>query len=157
MGQNPRRVGFHLPLKCKNHGRITFINDADDLTSLNGGCEEPCSHYLPCSHPCELRCHPAAIECKNSCECQSVEEADEDAPPVQSQNVTRMPDPHVSQAQLQMLDEENSKALFGPVGQSGVDELRLVGLKDDGAGGYRQRWRGVYLPRKQQEEASLLD
>ena len=65
------------------------------------------------------------------------------------------------QGLLDLLDQENNRPLLDLGGDEevsrGVDQMRLVGLKKDGAGGYRQRWQGTFTPQKQQEETSLLD
>ena len=160
MAEAPRRIGFYLPLQCTNHGNVTFVKDADDLAGLQGGCRLLCPRLLPCSHQCELQCHPLSYECKASCECQSATETETKtlgARPSTEQTSTRGSAADLRDAELLQLDEENTQALFGTGSAGGADEMRLVGLKDDGHGGQRQRWRGVYRPRRQQEEASLLD
>jgi helicase required for RNAi-mediated heterochromatin assembly 1 len=53
-----RRVGYHIPLECQNHGRKTWVQDPSDWSEINGGCEEKCRCLLPCGHICMLRCHP---------------------------------------------------------------------------------------------------
>ncbi|KAF1816725.1 hypothetical protein P152DRAFT_470711 [Eremomyces bilateralis CBS 781.70] len=65
------RVGFWLPITCKNHDRKMFLEDPDDWADLTGGCREECDTPLDCGHPCQLRCHPFAhnqIVCRSSCE-----------------------------------------------------------------------------------------
>ncbi|KAF2139072.1 uncharacterized protein K452DRAFT_320697 [Aplosporella prunicola CBS 121167] len=64
------RIGFHLPLKCHTHGRMTYIEAPDDFALVSGGCEIKCHERLPCGHPCPVRCHPyphSSITCALSC------------------------------------------------------------------------------------------
>ncbi|KAK7551475.1 hypothetical protein IWX49DRAFT_534115 [Phyllosticta citricarpa] len=56
------RLGYYLPLTCKNHGRRTFLAGSEDFDCLHGGCEMKCLGKLPCGHNCHLRCHPFAHE-----------------------------------------------------------------------------------------------
>lgn len=66
-----KRLGFRLPLQCKKHGRMTFIEEPDDWAMINGGCERKCRSNLPCGHICMLRCHPfphSAINCTQRCQ-----------------------------------------------------------------------------------------
>ena len=52
---NPRQG---LPLVCKNHGRITWIRDAEEWGENAGGCNLRCQEIRTCGHPCTLQCHP---------------------------------------------------------------------------------------------------
>lgn len=64
------RLGYHLRLTCKNHGRLTFINDPSQWSNLHGGCEMKCKGILPCGHKCPLQCHPFAhdvVNCMRKC------------------------------------------------------------------------------------------
>ncbi|OCL14621.1 P-loop containing nucleoside triphosphate hydrolase protein [Glonium stellatum] len=66
-----KRLGFHLPLQCKKHGRKTFIEEPGDWSMINGGCEIKCRSNLPCGHICMLRCHPfphSAVNCTQRCQ-----------------------------------------------------------------------------------------
>ncbi|KAJ9645734.1 hypothetical protein H2199_002774 [Coniosporium tulheliwenetii] len=54
-----RRLGFHLPLECTQHGRKTFIKEPNDWANIDGGCEMKCKTTLKCGHPCPLNCHPS--------------------------------------------------------------------------------------------------
>ncbi|KAL9011706.1 MAG: hypothetical protein Q9173_003471 [Seirophora scorigena] len=70
MAENPRRVGFHLPLTCGLHGRTTYATDPHRFDDDAGGCEADCRAVLPCGHACELKCHPFAhdkIICYQHC------------------------------------------------------------------------------------------
>lgn len=70
MGENPRRVGFALPLTCERHNRKTYVTRGVDFTDTNGGCDETCNTSLPCGHLCPLTCHPSAhdtINCQMRC------------------------------------------------------------------------------------------
>lgn len=75
MNEEPNRVGFKLPVTCKNHSRTIkvtgmLINSSTDISSLSypseplqfsvltGGCDQDCSGKLPCGHDCGLKCHP---------------------------------------------------------------------------------------------------
>ncbi|KAL6718868.1 hypothetical protein ACLMJK_003102 [Lecanora helva] len=58
MGQDPRRIGFQLPLACQKHHEMTFVNDPQDLHELDGGCGKSCGEKLECGHKCPLKCHP---------------------------------------------------------------------------------------------------
>ena len=71
MAQNPRRVGFHLPLRCQKHGRLTFVREAYAFTTLNSGCNQPCLEIRPCGHRCPELCHPWGHEsslCPEQCQ-----------------------------------------------------------------------------------------
>jgi helicase required for RNAi-mediated heterochromatin assembly 1 len=64
------RLGYHLRITCKNHGRLTFINDPSQWCNLHGGCEMKCKNVLPCGHKCPLQCHPFAhdqVNCTHIC------------------------------------------------------------------------------------------
>ncbi|KAL8732836.1 MAG: hypothetical protein Q9166_002437 [cf. Caloplaca sp. 2 TL-2023] len=71
MNQDPRRLGFFLPLTCVKHGIKTYVKrtlqilfalsspslliaatDPDDFNENFGGCEKACRDLLPCGHPC---------------------------------------------------------------------------------------------------------
>ena len=65
MAVEPRRVGFHLPLTCQNHGKKTYVACHEDIDNLNGGCSSRCSDALPCGHACELSCHPVSHDLVN--------------------------------------------------------------------------------------------
>ena len=70
MAKNPRRVGFHFPLTCEKHKNATFIQDAEGIKILDGGCTLPCGQQLPCGHSCGLKCHPYSheeVECPQRC------------------------------------------------------------------------------------------
>jgi helicase required for RNAi-mediated heterochromatin assembly 1 len=70
MAENPRRVGFSLPLTCQNHGRKIWINDHLQFNSLTAGCDRPCPENLPCGHQCPAKCHPvphSSIACPLPC------------------------------------------------------------------------------------------
>ena len=71
MANEPRRVGFCLPLTCQKHGNMTFVNDGESFKSLSGGCSLPCKERLSCGHPCTVgTCHPFPhdnIECQKQC------------------------------------------------------------------------------------------
>ncbi|KAF2727336.1 hypothetical protein EJ04DRAFT_595293 [Polyplosphaeria fusca] len=65
-----RRVGYQLPLECRNHGNKSWIQDLNDWDYTNGGCDEVCRCKLPCGHTCMLRCHPfdnTQINCTQKC------------------------------------------------------------------------------------------
>ncbi|KAH7410083.1 P-loop containing nucleoside triphosphate hydrolase protein [Phaeosphaeria sp. MPI-PUGE-AT-0046c] len=65
-----RRVGYNLPLECKNHGRKVWIEDPDDWEHIHGGCDLDCAGILPCQHKCPYRCHPfehERVNCKMQC------------------------------------------------------------------------------------------
>ncbi|KAF2867362.1 P-loop containing nucleoside triphosphate hydrolase protein [Massariosphaeria phaeospora] len=65
-----RRVGYHLPIECTNHGHKNWIQDPSDWQYLSGGCDQPCRCRLPCGHTCMLRCHPfdnTRINCTQPC------------------------------------------------------------------------------------------
>jgi helicase required for RNAi-mediated heterochromatin assembly 1 len=47
-----RRVGYHLPLQCENHGRKSWIQIPDDWQEIHGGCYLKCAGKLPCQHTC---------------------------------------------------------------------------------------------------------
>ena len=197
MAREPRRVGFHLPLKCAKHGNVIFVKEADELANLDGGCRLPCGGLLSCSHECPLRCHPGShsttpdqndtiqcdklcqrqlrcghickqlchLECKSDCACKPMEDSGETLSPMKYSQVVSTSRPEVDNAQRQLLDEENASALFGsttctlPMQQT--DQMNLVRVKDDGAGGQRRVWQGTYRPlqpeRKRKEQTSLLD
>ena len=70
MSKEPLRVGYHLPLTCKNHGLKTFIQQSYDFTGLDGGCAKPCRGQIDCGHICDLACHPFShdqIACQKPC------------------------------------------------------------------------------------------
>ena len=75
MGKEPNRVGFKLPITCKNHSKTIHITgtlihslitvakvdmslEPQQFSALAGGCEEACRSELPCGHVCALNCHP---------------------------------------------------------------------------------------------------
>ncbi|KAI4170520.1 MAG: hypothetical protein LQ343_004897 [Gyalolechia ehrenbergii] len=58
MRQNPRRVGFQLPLTCQKHGITMVVKDPDGFNNDAGGCDKDCHDDLPCGHACVLKCHP---------------------------------------------------------------------------------------------------
>lgn len=75
MSEEPNRVGFKLPVTCKNHNKtipvtgalidsFTVVITVDmaleprEFSVLTGGCDEPCRVELPCGHVCALNCHP---------------------------------------------------------------------------------------------------
>ncbi|KAH8712271.1 P-loop containing nucleoside triphosphate hydrolase protein [Phaeosphaeriaceae sp. PMI808] len=65
-----RRVGYHLPLQCRKHGRKEWIQVPDDWELIHGGCLLRCGGILPCQHPCPYRCHPFGhdqVNCKMQC------------------------------------------------------------------------------------------
>lgn len=72
MAQDPRRVGFHLPLTCGTHGNREYVQHADDFRRMpDGGCSMPCSEELQCGHLCPLYCHSfphAKVECREHCD-----------------------------------------------------------------------------------------
>jgi len=109
MAKDPCRVGFVLPLTCKNHDNATFIKDPKEFEDLDGGCALPCNQKMACGHVCILNCHPFShdevnchkpcdnliecghactqlcyLECKSDCECvaQEVDEVKETNPPL---------------------------------------------------------------------------
>ncbi|KAI1879798.1 hypothetical protein JX265_001419 [Neoarthrinium moseri] len=61
-----------LPIRCKNHGAINHIMDADTLAGNYGGCWQVCEgHFEECGHPCDRLCHPMShsqLVCKKPCE-----------------------------------------------------------------------------------------
>ena len=80
MAKKPRRVGYHLPLTCQNHGKRTYVDRHEDFEGSNGGCSQRCFEELPCGHVCQLSCHPMnhdlvnchapcnkQLECGHSC------------------------------------------------------------------------------------------
>ncbi|KAL8696250.1 MAG: hypothetical protein Q9201_007753 [Fulgogasparrea decipioides] len=50
MRQNPRRVGFFLPLTCEKHGRKIMADSPDQFNDNAGGCDKDCREELPCGH-----------------------------------------------------------------------------------------------------------
>ncbi|ETS84456.1 hypothetical protein PFICI_02481 [Pestalotiopsis fici W106-1] len=61
-----------LPLRCQNHGNITYAANAEDLQTRHGGCFEKCTgNFQPCGHQCERLCHPMSHDkliCQHACE-----------------------------------------------------------------------------------------
>ncbi|KAF2134773.1 P-loop containing nucleoside triphosphate hydrolase protein [Dothidotthia symphoricarpi CBS 119687] len=65
-----RRVGYHLPLECQNHGNKVWMEDPSDWESIKGGCDRQCGGQLPCGHKCPYRCHPfehEQVNCMQQC------------------------------------------------------------------------------------------
>ncbi|XP_014552826.1 hypothetical protein COCVIDRAFT_19177 [Bipolaris victoriae FI3] len=65
-----RRVGYHLPLVCSNHGRKVWCEDPGDFELIKGGCDAKCDGVLPCGHRCPYTCHPFEhdrINCTQKC------------------------------------------------------------------------------------------
>jgi helicase required for RNAi-mediated heterochromatin assembly 1 len=52
-----RRVGYHLPLQCENHGRKSWIQTPMDWEEIHGGCYLKCGGMLPCQHRCRKCSH----------------------------------------------------------------------------------------------------
>jgi helicase required for RNAi-mediated heterochromatin assembly 1 len=73
MGEGPvesRRIGYHLPLTCDNHGNKEFVRTPEDIIDLQGGCHVFCEATLECGHTCPLRCHVfdhSRIQCEATC------------------------------------------------------------------------------------------
>ncbi|KAH8701780.1 putative DEAD box helicase [Talaromyces proteolyticus] len=68
--EESRRIGYHLPLICDNHGNKEFVKTPEEIRALNGGCHLPCKESLQCGHPCPLKCHGfdhAKIHCSKTC------------------------------------------------------------------------------------------
>lgn len=54
----PEKIGSELPLQCKQHSKITFVNDSEQILELiRRGCREKCGYKLPCGHLCVKKCH----------------------------------------------------------------------------------------------------
>ncbi|KAL6167289.1 hypothetical protein ACJQWK_06727 [Exserohilum turcicum] len=53
-----RRVGYHFPLQCSNHGRKMWCEVPSDFEIIMGGCDSKCDGVLPCGHRCPYMCHP---------------------------------------------------------------------------------------------------
>jgi helicase required for RNAi-mediated heterochromatin assembly 1 len=51
-----RRVGYHLPLECFNHGRKIWCEVPEDFELIKGGCDIKCEGSLPCGHRCPYPC-----------------------------------------------------------------------------------------------------
>ena len=71
MVTDQRRVGYHLPLWCKKHGREVQVKDPEDFEKYHGGCDLKCPDSLECGHPCPHKCHPyehSKIICPMKCE-----------------------------------------------------------------------------------------
>jgi helicase required for RNAi-mediated heterochromatin assembly 1 len=65
-----RRVGYHMPIQCVNHGQKLRIETPEDWDYINGGCLRDCECVLACGHRCLMRCHPFdndIITCKQKC------------------------------------------------------------------------------------------
>ncbi|KAF7560451.1 hypothetical protein G7046_g3695 [Stylonectria norvegica] len=62
-------IGFHLPVTCKNHSKVTEVRNPDDWSNLSGGgCQQLCDKRCPMGHPCENKCHAfeqARVKCKH--------------------------------------------------------------------------------------------
>ena len=76
MSNDPSRVGYHLPITCKNHEKTVEVDGVfflprlrsfymsyqligpEQFFSLAGGCDTPCREKLRCGHSCTLTCHP---------------------------------------------------------------------------------------------------
>ncbi|KAL8795459.1 MAG: hypothetical protein Q9195_002048 [Heterodermia aff. obscurata] len=58
MGENPRRMGWELPIICELHGNYEYIKHPEDFEGTSGGCKTPCREELLCGHICNLACHP---------------------------------------------------------------------------------------------------
>ena len=70
MAKKPRRVGYHLPITCENHGKKTYVDRHEDFQGLNGGCSQRCFEELSCGHMCQLHCHPMGhdlVNCHELC------------------------------------------------------------------------------------------
>ena len=83
MNEEPNRVGFKLPVTCRNHSKTIYItgilislfmavaivdvsSEPQQFSVLAGGCDEPCRDELPCGHVCALNCHPLGPYFPNS-------------------------------------------------------------------------------------------
>ncbi|GFU07994.1 NFX1-type zinc finger-containing protein 1 [Trichonephila clavipes] len=54
----PEKIGPELPLQCKQHSKITFVKDSEQILELiRRGCSEKCGFKLPCGHYCVRKCH----------------------------------------------------------------------------------------------------
>ncbi|KAH7112883.1 P-loop containing nucleoside triphosphate hydrolase protein [Dendryphion nanum] len=65
-----RRLGYFFPIECAHHKNKLFIQEPDDWSLINGGCDNDCRCILPCGHICTLRCHPfssSLINCTQKC------------------------------------------------------------------------------------------
>ena len=70
MAKKPRRVGYHLPITCQNHGKKIYVDRHEDFQGLNGGCSQRCFEELSCGHMCQLHCHPMGhdlVNCHELC------------------------------------------------------------------------------------------
>ncbi|KIV91298.1 hypothetical protein PV10_05849 [Exophiala mesophila] len=71
MAGPPPRIAATLPVQCKNHGRTSLVENADQWDDIDtGGCTRPCEKKLVCGHPCPQRCHPSphdGIQCTSAC------------------------------------------------------------------------------------------
>ncbi|KAF3907778.1 hypothetical protein ABW21_db0200787 [Orbilia brochopaga] len=68
--RKPTAISTTIPLSCKRHKRMTYIEHVSDWVELNGGCQSKCGELLACGHQCTLRCHPydhAVVACVDIC------------------------------------------------------------------------------------------
>jgi helicase required for RNAi-mediated heterochromatin assembly 1 len=48
-----------LPIRCQNHGVLTYVENPEDLEGNMGGCWQPCGgRFEDCGHACKRICHP---------------------------------------------------------------------------------------------------
>ncbi|KAF3940389.1 hypothetical protein ABW19_dt0202991 [Dactylella cylindrospora] len=63
-------VSTALPLTCRRHKQVTYIEHLEDWINLDSGCKRQCGEALLCGHKCTLNCHPydhTIIKCIAKC------------------------------------------------------------------------------------------
>ena len=53
-----KKIGFSLPITCTNHSTKLEIKEISEWLDNKGGCNKICGQQKPCSHICQLKCHP---------------------------------------------------------------------------------------------------
>lgn len=68
---NTCRLAESLPVRCKNHNRVTEVKEPSDWEGITGGCSKKCNNALSCGHSCPLTCHPfdhSRVRCHQQCD-----------------------------------------------------------------------------------------
>lgn len=69
-GPPPRTAGT-FPVRCKNHGITSLVENADQWEDVDGGgCTRRCDQKFVCGHSCPQRCHPSShdgFQCRSAC------------------------------------------------------------------------------------------
>ncbi|KAI2023264.1 hypothetical protein LOZ46_001595 [Ophidiomyces ophidiicola] len=70
MRQEPKRIGYFIPVTCSKHNVRTLVRDPRTWAKSDGGCLSPCGDTLDCGHKCPLRCHAMShesVRCERPC------------------------------------------------------------------------------------------